>query len=203
MENENHLFPAFLKLEHMRVLLVGGGNVGLEKLEAILRNSPGVKIKIVADYFRTEVEALAADNQNIQLIRRKFEWQDLDQVEIVFLATDNRSLHEEIVEIAHQKKLLVNVADTPYLCDFYLSSVVQKGHLKIAISTNGKSPTLAKRIREYLTEMIPEGSVQTLIDNLTDIRAQLKDDFEFKVKKLNEVTSSWMRSHAGQRSVED
>ena len=60
-----------------------------------------------------------------------------------------RQLHEEIKAMATEKGILVNVADTPDLCDFYLGSIVQKGNLKIAISTNGKSPTAAKRIKKY------------------------------------------------------
>ena len=73
--------------------------------------------------------------------------------------------------------------------DFYLSSVVQKGNLKIAISTNGKSPTLAKRIKEYLDEIIPD-EIDDLLLNMNSIRKKLSGNFEEKVKKLNEITKS-------------
>jgi siroheme synthase-like protein len=82
------------------------------------------------------------------------------------------------------------VADTPDLCDFYLGSIVKKGDLKIAISTNGKSPTLSKRMRQYLEEAIPD-DIQELLDNLRLLRDQLKGDFEYKVKELNKVTERW------------
>jgi precorrin-2 dehydrogenase/sirohydrochlorin ferrochelatase len=82
----------------------------------------------------------------------------------------------------------VNVADTPDLCDFYLSSVVRKGDLKIAISTNGKSPTFAKRFREILEDILPE-SLQETLDNLKDLRDKLKGDFSSKVDMLNEITN--------------
>jgi precorrin-2 dehydrogenase/sirohydrochlorin ferrochelatase len=85
---------------------------------------------------------------------------------------------------------LINVADTPELCDFYLGGVVTKGDLKIAISTNGKSPTLAKRIREMLEEAIPE-NINDLLENLNKLRKSLKGDFESKVEQLNEITKIW------------
>ena len=85
---------------------------------------------------------------------------------------------------------MINVADTPELCDFYLGGVVTKGDLKIAISTNGQSPTLAKRIREMLEEAIPE-NINDLLENLNDLRKTLKGDFESKVRQLNEITKTW------------
>jgi len=83
----------------------------------------------------------------------------------------------------------VSLDKTPGLCDFYLGSIVRKGDLKIAISTNGKSPTFAKRMREYLEEAIPD-NVQQLMNNLNALRNKLKGNFSDKVKMLNELTSS-------------
>jgi siroheme synthase-like protein len=89
--------------------------------------------------------------------------------------------------LANEKKLLVNVADTPELCDFYLGSIVQKGNLKIAISTNGKSPTIAKRIKEVLNETIPD-EIESLLQNMQGIRNKMSGDFAEKVKQLDELT---------------
>ena len=91
------------------------------------------------------------------------------------------------VSLAKENKLLVNVADTPEQCDFYLSSIVQKGNLKIAISTNGKSPTIAKRIKEVLHDAIP-GEMNETIENIHKVRNKLNGNFEYKVKKLNALT---------------
>ena len=87
-----------------------------------------------------------------------------------------RQLHEEIKARANEKGILVNVADTPDLCDFYLGSIVQKGNLKIAISTNGKSPTAAKRIKEVLHEALP-GELDEVIENLHKVRKQTQWQF--------------------------
>ena len=191
-EKGNVLFPIFLKLEEMNVLLVGGGNVAVEKMEAILKNSPATKISVVSRMFREEMLALSQEHSNIELINRKFSLSDLDNRDIVFLATDNSSLHVTIKQETKRRKILTNVADTPALCDFYLSSVVRKGDLKIAISSNGKSPTITKRIREYLEDSLPDNT-QELLDNLAAIRDQLRDDFQHKVNRLNEITKDILK----------
>ena len=111
---------------------------------------------------------------------------------MAILATDQPDLHREIKSMALEKKVLVNVADTPDLCDFYLGSTVKKGALKIGISTNGQSPTLAKRIRELLEEVLPDDTPQ-LLKNLKAIRDRLKGDFEYKVNKLNHITTKMLQ----------
>jgi precorrin-2 dehydrogenase/sirohydrochlorin ferrochelatase len=189
----NNLFPVFLKLESLETLIVGGGHVGLEKLTAILKNSPTAKISLVARTIHEPIKALAARYENVRLIERNFKLWDLWNKDLLILATDNRNLHETIRKFARSRRLLINVADTPDLCDFYLGSVVTKGNLKIGVSTNGKSPTISKRIREYLEEALPE-ETNELLDNMNKIREQIKGDFNQKVKVLNEVTASWLKA---------
>jgi precorrin-2 dehydrogenase/sirohydrochlorin ferrochelatase len=188
MSDQNPLFPAFLKLENLRVLLVGGGNVGLEKLTAILRSSPATAVTIVSVTFLPELRAVVASHPRIQLIERGWLETDLDAADIVFAATDDPALHRRIKAAARARRLLVNVADTPDLCDFYLSSVVQKGQLKVAISTNGKSPTVAKRVRAVLEETLPD-ELDEVLQQMTVIRGRLAGDFAAKVKSLNTVTA--------------
>ncbi|MCZ2475168.1 bifunctional precorrin-2 dehydrogenase/sirohydrochlorin ferrochelatase [Aquirufa ecclesiirivi] len=187
MEAQNRLFPVFLKLEQLDVLVVGGGNVALEKVSAMLRNAPNSKISLVAPFFREDTLDYLKDFPQVQLMHRPFEVADLDGRDLVICTTDQYKLHVQIRELAQQRHLLCNVADTPALCDFYLGSIVQKGDLKIAISTNGKSPTLAKRIRAFLEEVIPD-DIQTSLDSLEALRKDLKGDFESKIKALNELT---------------
>jgi len=188
----NRLFPVFLKLEELHVLLVGGGNVGLEKLSAMLNNSPDTVVTIVADIFLEELKEYAKKYPKVELVERKFEFNDLIDKDLVILATDNPDLHASIKRITAERHILCNVADTPDLCDFYLGSIVQKGDLKIGISTNGKSPTMAKRMREFLDDIIPE-DVQQLLENLREIRKSIKGDFQEKIKVMNEVTEGFLR----------
>jgi|SRR5688500_18663329 len=192
MEERNTLFPVFLKLEELDTLIVGGGNVGLEKLNALLKSSPGARVTLVAPLIKDEIRQLASTSQHIRLIERKFRVRDLQSKDLVLLATDDHNLHGRIRILARKRRLLVNVADTPVLCDFYLGSVVTKGNLKLGISTNGKSPTIAKRIREYLEETIPDNT-DDLLKNMQAIRERMKGDFAEKVKMLNDLTSSWLK----------
>jgi len=191
MEDRNNLFPIFLKLEELETLIVGGGNVALEKITALLKSSPKAGVTVVAGIVRDEIKAIAADNKKVKFIERNFRVRDLQHKDLVILATDDPKLHERIRTLTRKRRILVNVADTPNLCDFYLGSVVTKGNIKIGVSTNGKSPTMAKRIRELFEDVLPEDT-ETLLANMQSIRDKIKGDFNEKVKVLNEVTSSWL-----------
>lgn len=187
--DKNQLYPVFLKLEKLHVLLVGGGNVALEKLGSLLGNAPHTSITIVAPLLREELKTYVEAFPNVKLVNRSFEDDDLNGKELVICATDNKELHCYIKQIANEKNLLVNVADTPELCDFYLGSIVQKGQLKIAISTNGKSPTVAKRIKELLNDAMPD-ELDEMLENLHKVRSKLNGNFEEKVKKMNAITKT-------------
>ncbi len=184
---KNRLYPVFLKLDQLNILLAGAGNVGLEKLHSLLANSPAAKITVVAPVIKDEVRKLVYKHPSCCIVQREFEEADLDNKDLVILATDNHELHKQIKKLSAEKGILTNVADTPDLCDFYLGSIVQKGNLKIAISTNGKSPTAAKRIKEVLQDALP-GELDEVIDNLHKVRNKLNGNFEYKVKKLNAIT---------------
>lgn len=184
---KNRLFPVFLKIEELNLLLVGGGKVGMEKLNAIVQNAPGTAVWVVATEISIELKSFAVSYPNIILQERPFLEDDLENKDIVIVAVNDKSVSRYVRMLAKEKKLLVNVADTPEQCDFYLGSIVQKGDLKIAISTNGKSPTIAKRMREQLNEMIPD-EIEGVLDNMHTIRQGLKGDFNEKVKQLDDLT---------------
>src|ERR1043165_9736637 len=129
VNDKNQLYPVFLKLERLRILLVGAGNVALEKLNSLLSNSPKAAITVVAPGIKKEVRELLENYPSCSIEQRSFEPNDIENKELIFLATDNPLLHEEIKQMVAQKGILVNVADTPELCDFYLGSIVQKGSL--------------------------------------------------------------------------
>src|ERR1700761_6478214 len=184
----NQLFPIFLKLNDLHTVLIGAGNVGLEKLTAIVKNSPAARVTVIAQDFLSEVHTLAGEYSGITIIQKAFVDTDLDAADIVVAATNDNKLNKYIRDSAHERKLLVNVADKPELCDFYLGSIVQKGDLKVAISTNGKSPTVAKRLKEVLNESLP-AELDTTLQQMSELRNSLSGDFAYKVKKLNEETS--------------
>jgi precorrin-2 dehydrogenase/sirohydrochlorin ferrochelatase len=184
----NNLFPIFLKLENLHTLIVGGGYVGLEKITAVLDNSPAATVTLVSPEIRQEILEIAESNSRISLKKRKFADEDLSEKDLVIVATNDKEENRRIKSIARSRHQLCNVADTPDLCDFYLSSVVRKGNLKVAISTNGMSPTMAKRLKEVLNEALPD-SLETAMEQLKAVRDMLKGDFAFKVDELNRITS--------------
>ncbi|TAH02253.1 MAG: ABC transporter permease [Sphingobacteriales bacterium] len=184
---KNNLYPVFLKLEEMDLLLVGGGAVALEKLNSLLSNSPQTRITLVAKLLRDDVKIFASQYPFVKMHERLFEEQDLDGKDIVISATGDREFSVALRTLCHERGILVNVADTPDLCDFYLGSIVQKGNLKLAISTNGKSPTLAKRLKEVLNQHIP-AELDESLEQLQVLRSRMNGDFADKVKKMNELT---------------
>ncbi|ASW73489.1 ABC transporter permease [Chryseobacterium piperi] len=198
----NSLYPIFLKLEKLSLLIIGGGKVALEKLESILGNSPATSIRLVAKEIIPEVRLLQDQYPNLTLFERAYHDHDFKETDLAVIAVNDLVLAGQIRDHAHQNNVLVNIADKPELCDFYLGSIVKKGSLKIAISTNGKSPTIAKRLREILTEAIPD-EMDTLLENMQNIRNQLTGDFNYKVKELNRLTTGYLHEEKGSLSQPD
>ena len=187
----NQLYPVFLRLDKLKLLVVGGGAVAEEKLRFLHKSSPNAQVTIVAKELRSDVFAIA-ELLSAQVFTRPFEDADVIGFDLIIAATNDRLLNEQIWKAAKANSILINVADTPDLCDFYMGGIVTRGDLKIAISTNGKSPTLAKRIREFLEDILPE-ETDDLIQNLNTFRKHVKTSFEEKVKTLNDLTASLIK----------
>lgn len=190
----NNLFPVFLKLENLRLLIIGGGNVALEKLQAVIHNSPATSISLVSITINEEIYSLSKKYPTIKILQKPYSISDVEDADIIIVAVNNINLSEQIRDDAHLKSKLVNIADKPGLCDFYLSSIVKKGSVKIAISTNGKSPTIAKRLKEVINNMIPD-EMEDVLQNMQIIRENIKGDFGEKVKQLNDLTKTLVAKH--------
>lgn len=185
------MYPIFLKMDKLQLLVVGGGNVAAEKLGFLHKSSPDANVTVIARELNEETQRLSA-LFSAKVINREFEAGDTHNFDVIIAATDSKELNRRVWEEAKINRILINVADTPELCDFYLGGIVTKGDLKIAVSTNGKSPTMAKRIREFLEDILPD-ETDALLQNMHTYRAQLKGDFAEKVKTLNELTSSLIK----------
>jgi len=184
----NELYPIFLKVNILNILIIGGGNVGLEKLHFLLKSSPNANVEVLAKSFLPETVELAKKH-GLKLIKRSFKRKYLKKRHLVIAATNDRALNKKIYTNAKKQYLLANIADSPEYCDFYMGGIVNKGHVKIAISTNGKSPTTAKRLRQFFEEVIPE-DISHMVENLNEYRKTIKGDFGEKVNKLNEITQT-------------
>jgi len=182
----NTLYPIFLKTSQLQILIVGGGNVAEEKLHFLTKSSPDAQITLVAPMIR-EATLELAQHFNVQIVKDSYHKKYVEGKHFVIATTDKPLINEEIYEDCRAVQTLVNVADNPPLCDFYMGGIVTKGHVKVAISTNGKSPTTAKRLRQFFEEVLPE-DIHEMVQNLNAYRKTLKGDFEEKVDKMNEIT---------------
>ncbi len=182
----NNLYPIFLKPETLNVLIVGGGFVAEEKLTFLLKSSPDARVVMVAPLFREGTLELAKKG-DVTLIKSTYKKSHLKGKHIVIATTDVPEINEKIYKHCRKRSILVNVADNPPYCDFYMGGIVTKGHVKVAISTNGKSPTMAKRLRQFFEDVIPE-DINDLVENLNEYRKSIQGDFEEKVETLNEFT---------------
>ena len=188
--SQNQLYPVFFRLEKLKMLIVGGGEVGMEKMHFIMKSSPNARIRILATWFSDEVSELAKKfPDTVQMVTKAFDPNDIGDADLVVAATNFHEVNMEVYKAAKERNRIINVADTPELCDFYMGSIVTRGDLKVAISTNGKSPTFSKRFRKLLEEILPNETSE-LLDNLKVFRDQLKGDFEQKVKDLNDLTKT-------------
>ncbi len=194
-KDKNELFPVFLKLNELNVLIIGGGKIGLEKLSSVISNSPLSRVKVVAISFIDELKQFVESYPLVELIESEFKDEHLEGIQIVISALNNVELSEQIKRTVNQKGILYNAADKPELCDFYLGSTVTKGNLKIGISTNGKSPTVAKRLKEIFNDNIPN-EIDNSLENLSKIRNHLKGDFQRKIVQLDKITSELKENKA-------
>lgn len=182
----NELYPIFLKVSQLHVLIVGGGNVAEEKLTFLLKSSPNAKVTMVSPMFRKGTIELAK-GFDVEMIEDVYHSHYLDGKHMVVATTDNVPINEQVYHDCRERNILVNVADNPPFCDFYMGGIVTKGNVKVAISTNGKSPTTAKRLRQFFEDVIPD-NIDDLVKNLNEFRKTIKGDFEEKVQTLNEFT---------------
>jgi precorrin-2 dehydrogenase/sirohydrochlorin ferrochelatase len=155
----------------------------------LLKSSPNANVEVVAPRFLPELVDLINKHDSVKLTVKKFKKKMLRKRHMVIACTDDLEVNKRIFELCRERYLICNIADTPELCDYYLGGIVTKGNVKIAISTNGKSPTTAKRLREFFEEIIPD-DISQMVLNLNEYRKTLKGDFEEKVQRMNEVTAS-------------
>jgi precorrin-2 dehydrogenase/sirohydrochlorin ferrochelatase len=142
-------YIACLKLTGRRCVVVGGGEIGLEKVEGLLACDG--KVVLIAPHAVPALEALAAEG-SIGWERREYAPADLERTFIAIAATDDTDVNIRVYEDAERQAMLVNIVDVPPLCNFILPAIVRTGPLAIAISTAGASPALAKRIKAQIAE---------------------------------------------------
>lgn len=163
-------YPVFLDLAGRPSLVIGGGEVGLQKVRGLL--AADAAVTVVSPQLHPLLEEWRRSGR-ITYIAREYQPGDMAGFTIVMIATDDRSANASIRAEGRQRGIWVNAADDPLNCDFILPSVVRRGGITIAISTGGGSPAMARRLREELNDYFTE-DLEPLADLLTEVRADLK-----------------------------
>jgi len=157
---ETPFYIACLRLSGRRCLVVGGGDVGLEKVEGLL--ACDADVTLVAPAAHPELEALAREG-SITWFEREYQRDDLDGKLIVIAATDDTDVNIRVFDDAEARAMFVNVVDVPPLCSFILPAIVRTGPLAIAISTAGASPALAKRMKREISALFGDPYAQLAV----------------------------------------
>lgn len=142
-------YPAFIEMEGKRVLVVGGGRVAQRKIEVLLAH--GAKVQVISKGLTPTLNRYLEEGR-IDFLGQEFQEERLEGAFMVMAATDDPVLNHRVSEKARARGLLVNAVDQPSDCNFIVPSILRRGDLLIAVSTSGKSPALAKKVRESLEE---------------------------------------------------
>ena len=144
------VFPFFFELSGKKGVIIGGGKIALEKVEALSRF--GADLNLIAPDILPEIDK----NTFVNCIRKEFSPTDLCGADYCIAATGNRTINEEIYKICRAKKIPVNVVDNQDLCDFIFPSVVKRGKLVAGITSSGASPAVAVHLRKECEKIIPD-----------------------------------------------
>ncbi|MDQ1410409.1 MAG: uroporphyrin-III C-methyltransferase / precorrin-2 dehydrogenase / sirohydrochlorin ferrochelatase [Acidobacteriaceae bacterium] len=164
------LFPIFVKLQGRPVVVVGGGNIAAGKIPGVLQAQ--ARVRVIAPQINSQIAAWI-DAGEIQWSAKEFAPEDLQDATLVIAATSIPSVNAAVFQAAETRGIFCNAVDDIANCHFYYGSIVQRGDLQIAISTNGKSPALAQRLRKELEQQYPV-EYAAWLDSLGDAREKLR-----------------------------
>jgi len=173
MKGDEHIspyYPVFLKIAGKKCLVVGGGNVALRKVRTLIEH--GAAIKLVSPVLCPQLSKLAEDGV-IQVQLRPYKTEDLNGAFIVVAATDDAATNKRIATEAKRRGVLVNIADSPQNSDFIVPAYFKRGNVTVAVSTSGKSPALARKIRSELEKDFTAEYAQ-LASLIHEVRSELK-----------------------------
>jgi precorrin-2 dehydrogenase len=181
--------PIFLQVEGEPCLVVGGGEVALRKVEALV--AAGASVTVISPVVTAALADVAAFRE-ISVLQRAYRQGDMTGYRLVYAATDDRQLNQHLYEDATRLKIPINVADSPAFCSFIVPATIRRGRLQVAISTGGASPALARRVRERMESWLGE-ELEVLLEILAGARNWLKlneKDATVRSRKLNALAAS-------------
>lgn len=151
MKKKYPYYPIYLDIEERNVLIIGGGNVCARKAETMMKY--GARVTITSPAFTDEIEEWARQG-SLQVRRKTYDVEDLEGASIVIASTDDPCVNARIARDCRRRKIPVNVVDVTHLCEFIVPAIVERGTIQIAVSTGGKSPALARTLKEDLQKFV-------------------------------------------------
>ncbi len=174
-------FPAFLKLDHSKILIVGGGKIATEKIEKLLDFTKN--IEVISDRYSEKMLSHIIDNK-LFYKTKPYEEGDSRGFDIVIVAVDSLDLQEKIYKETRNSRTLCNAVDSVAYCDFIFPSYIKEGDLTIAISTSGASPAIAKYLKKFIKRILPQ-TIGSFLQEMKDVRDNLPKGEE-RMKYLND-----------------
>lgn len=169
-EQNPFYYPVSLNIYGKSCVVVGGGEVALRKIKALLQHK--AKVIVVSPVFCAELEELARDGK-VEARRKEYEPGDLKDAFLAIAATDDKQTNRAVAAEARRRRIIVNVVDAADLSDFILPAYLRRGDLTIAVATDGISPALARKIRIRLESEFGE-EYASLVRLIKEVRAELK-----------------------------
>lgn len=183
-------FPALLKIENSKVLVVGGGNIAGDKIEKLLDFTKDITV-ISPDILDKTKELI--DKNRLNFINREYRDGDIEGFSIVVVATDNISLQQTIFKECQKYNILCNSVDSVEYCNFIFPSYIKRGNLIVAFSTSGLSPSVSKYLRVAIEKLIPD-SIENFLDEMKKIRDSLPKGKE-RMKLLDQKAKEYIDKH--------
>jgi precorrin-2 dehydrogenase/sirohydrochlorin ferrochelatase len=164
-------YPVFLDIAGKPVVVIGGGEVALRKVEVLL--NAGAEVTLVSPSLHPGLEPLVAAGK-VNHIARPYQPGDVEGYALAFVGTDDRSANEAVAREGKERGVWVNAVDDPPNCDFIMPGVVSRGGLIIAVSTSGGSPAMARKMREELEAFLTEDYV-LMLELAAEVRSELRE----------------------------
>ena len=178
--NQNKLLPVFLKIKNEPCLIVGGGKVAYQKIKQLIVCE--ADISVISKECINEIEQLYKDDK-ITLIRSQYYKRYINGYKLVISATSDNKVNKQVYSDAEKLGIPVNIVDEPKLCSYYFGSVYSQGSLKVAVSTNGESPSAGKRIRDLIAKNMPD-KTDSIINRFNQLRKKLKSNMSYYDRKI-------------------
>lgn len=205
-------YPIYLDLSSAQAVVIGAGSVAARKVKTLIE--AGARVKVVAKRIEKDFEK-SCRHLDLEILESEYSRSNLSDAFLVIAATDDNELNTRIYNDCRELKILCNVVDVPDLCNFYVPSIVRRGDIQIAISTNGKCPAYAARLRKMLQELITEDHARFLdcldfirkeiissgipLADRKELLVELADDDSFEFF-LNKGTDQWKKMASGKLS---